>query len=61
MRTKPIAVLFTLLFSLLLTATVNGQATGGLSGTINDTNGALVPGVNVIVKNSATNLTRNVT
>lgn len=61
MRTKPIAVLFTLLFSLLLTATANGQATGGLSGTINDTNGALVPGVNVTVKNSATNLTRNVT
>lgn len=61
MRSKYVAVLFTLLFSLLLTVTSFGQATGGLSGTINDTNGALVPGVNVTVKNMATNLTRHTT
>src|SRR5687767_6789072 len=61
MRSRSTAVFFALLFSVLFAPTAFAQATGSLSGTINDANGALVPGVNVTVRNAATNLTRNTT
>ena len=58
---KARASLFALFVGLLLSPTVLAQATGGLSGTVTDPNGALVPGANIAVKNVATNLTRNTT
>lgn len=61
MRSKFIAVFSALLITLAASSAVFAQATGTLSGSIADANGALVPGVNVTVKNAATNLTRNVT
>lgn len=61
MKSKFIAVSFALLFGVLGTVTAFGQATGSLGGTITDSNGALVPGVNVTIKNAATNQTRNTT
>ncbi|HLM01004.1 MAG TPA: carboxypeptidase-like regulatory domain-containing protein, partial [Pyrinomonadaceae bacterium] len=48
-------------FTFLLTQSVFAQATGSLSGTVKDPNQAVVPGVVVTVKNSATNLTRTAT
>lgn len=61
MRSKFTALLYTLVISLAASSAVFAQSTGTLSGSISDANGALVPGVNVTVRNSATNLTRNVT
>jgi len=61
MRSKFTALLFALLISLAASSAVFAQTTGTLSGSIADANGALVPGVNVTVKNTATNLTRNTT
>src|SRR5688572_2743572 len=55
------AVLFALFFYQLIAPAAFGQATGGLSGTVTDPNGALVEGANIGVKNTATNLTRNTT
>lgn len=48
----------TLIFVLALAPAVFGQVTGGLSGTVKDQNDAVIPGVNVTVTNTATNLTR---
>jgi hypothetical protein len=45
--------------SLLFISNVFAQATGSLSGTVKDQNGAIVQGATVSVKNSATNLTRS--
>jgi hypothetical protein len=61
MKSKFTAVFFSLLLGLLSSTVVFAQASGTLSGTISDANGALVPGVNVTIKNAATNLTRNTT
>ena len=61
MRSRSTAVFFALLLGLFVAPAAFAQATGALSGTINDVNGALVPGVNVTVRNAATNLTRNTT
>ncbi len=47
--------------SFLFAINVFGQATGGLSGTVKDQNGDLVPGAAIEVKNAATNLTRSTT
>jgi len=44
--------------SLLFIANAFAQASGSLSGTVKDQNGAIVQGASVTVKNSATNLTR---
>ena len=59
MRSKFKALLFALLVGLAASSAVFAQATGGLSGIVTDANGAVVPGVNVTIKNSATNLTRH--
>src|SRR5688572_29403661 len=49
-----------LIFLLLFVAAGSAQATGGLTGTVSDPNGAVVQGASVHVVNSSTNLTRNV-
>src|SRR5688572_29977870 len=61
MRSKLSAMLFALFFGLLLAPAAFAQATGGLSGTVTDANGAVVQGANIAVKDMATNLTRNTT
>lgn len=43
-----------------MASSTSAQATGGLTGIVHDPNGAVVQGVSVTVKNTATNLTRNV-
>jgi hypothetical protein len=48
----------TIIFTLVLAPAVFGQATGVLSGTVKDPNGAVIPAATVTVKNTATNLTR---
>ncbi len=60
MKSNFIAKCLTLVFALMLVPSVFAQATGGLSGTVSDPNGAIVQGANVTVKNVATNLTRNI-
>ena len=60
MKRKFFAILLTLTATSFFTSVVYGQATGGLSGVVKDQNGALVQGVNITVKNLATNLSRNV-
>lgn len=50
---------FLVLFvGLVFIATASGQVNGTLSGTVFDPNGAVIPGVTVMVRNEATNLTR---
>lgn len=49
------------IIAIFLAPNLYAQATGGLSGTVKDQNGAVVPGVNIKVINSATNLTRSTT
>lgn len=52
-------VVLTLLF-LVFTQSAMAQATGGLTGTVKDPNGAVVQGASVSVKNINTNVTRDV-
>jgi hypothetical protein len=59
MRSKFRGVLMALFFGSLLTTAAYAQATGGLGGTVTDANGAVVQGANIVVKNTATNLTRS--
>jgi hypothetical protein len=47
-----------LVVALLFVQSAFGQATGNLSGTVEDATGALIPGVTVTVKNKATNQSR---
>lgn len=61
MRSKFSAMFTALLFVLTVSVSAYAQSTGSLTGTISDSNGAVVPGVNVTVKNASTNLTRSVT
>lgn len=61
MRSKFTALFFALILGLLSSSVVFAQATGSLSGTIADANGAVVPGVNVTIKNEGTNQVRNTT
>ena len=61
MRTKFFSISFGLIFALLTVPTAFAQATGSLSGTVTDANGALVQGANITVKNTGTNFTRNTT
>ncbi|MBC7899605.1 MAG: TonB-dependent receptor [Saprospiraceae bacterium] len=61
MRLNLISKLFILIFAAMLAPAAYAQTTGTLSGTVKDQNDAVVPGVNVTVNNSATNLTRNTT
>jgi hypothetical protein len=60
MQSKFFAKFLTIAFALLLSQSVYAQSTGSLSGTIGDPNGAIVQGVSVTVKNTSTNLIRNV-
>lgn len=61
MKSRLIIKFLTLALALIAVPFIFAQATGNLSGSITDQSGALVPGVAVTVKNSATNLTRTVT
>lgn len=61
MRSNLITGFITAVFAIVLAPAAFAQATGGLAGTVTDQNGAIVQGANVTVKNTATNLTRNVT
>ena len=61
MRTKFFSISFGLIFALLTVPAAFAQATGSLSGTVTDANGALVQGANITVKNTGTNFTRNTT
>jgi hypothetical protein len=57
-----VAVLSVLLISFLVCVSAYGQVAGAtLSGTVNDTSGAVVIGAQVSIKNSATGVTRAVT
>ncbi len=60
MKPNFIAKCLTLAFALIVAPSVFAQATGSLSGTVSDPNGAVVQGANITVKNVATNLTRNI-
>jgi Carboxypeptidase regulatory-like domain len=59
MKSKIISSLLAVFAFTMFAPSIFGQATGGLSGTVTDPNGAVVQGVNVTVKNTGTNLTRN--
>lgn len=59
MKPNFISMCLTVIFALAAVPGVFAQATGGLSGTVSDPNGAVIQRANVIVKNNATNLTRN--
>ncbi|MGD9629489.1 MAG: TonB-dependent receptor [Pyrinomonadaceae bacterium] len=61
MRSKFTAMFTALFIGLAASSAAFAQATGTLTGSIADANGALIPGVNVTIKNAATNLTRNTT
>ena len=51
-----------LTFLIALTASAQSQiTTGTIRGTIQDANGAVVPGANVEIKNVDTNISRNLT
>ena len=58
MHSKLSVKFFTIILTFVLAPAVFGQATGGLSGTVSDPNGAIIQGATVTVKNTATNLTR---
>ncbi|MGD9561836.1 MAG: carboxypeptidase regulatory-like domain-containing protein [Pyrinomonadaceae bacterium] len=58
MKAKLISTVF---LSLFFTAAAFAQATGGLTGTVTDQNGAVILGADITVTNTATNLTRNTT
>lgn len=57
-----LAVIFTLAFSLIVSAPTHAQVTGAtLTGTIRDTSGAVVPNALVSIRNPATGSSRDVT
>src|SRR5881296_137580 len=57
-----LAVCFVLAFTLFPAVPTNAQVTGAtLSGTVTDTSGAVIPGVTISIKNTATGIVRNVT
>lgn len=61
MRSQILVSLCTLIIGFVIVPSVLGQATGGLTGTVTDTNAAIVQGANIAIKNVATNLTRHTT
>ena len=61
MRANFISLLIAAFTLVLITVPAHAQATGGLSGTVADPNGAVVQGANVTAKNTATNFMRNTT
>ncbi len=58
MHSKLREKLLILAFTLFLAVGSYAQSAGSLSGTVKDQNGALIPGVNITVRNAATNLSR---
>ncbi|MBK7932708.1 MAG: TonB-dependent receptor [Acidobacteria bacterium] len=61
MKSNLIARFITIVFAMMIVPAAFAQATGGLSGTVADSNKAVIQGANVTVKNLATNFTRNTT
>src|SRR5687767_10114627 len=61
MSSKLLTAFLTTILAIILAPAAFAQATGGLSGTVADPNGAVVQGASVTVKNTATNFTRNTT
>ena len=61
MKPSLIQKLLLLVFSLALAPAAFAQSTGALSGTVTDSNGAVVQGVNITVQNASTSLKRNTT
>jgi outer membrane receptor for ferrienterochelin and colicin len=61
-RLQSIIASLALVFSVALTASAQSQiTTGTIQGTVEDANGAVVPGANVEIKNIETNISRNLT
>ncbi len=61
-KTKVFLFLVTMLFSVLFVSSINAQSgTTGISGTVTDQNGAVVPGATVKLTNAATGFNRSVT
>lgn len=58
MKTKFAAKLLAVAFALFAIPNAFAQSTGGLTGTVADTNGAVIQGASVTVKNNATNFSR---
>src|SRR5688572_30243219 len=61
MSSKLLTAFLTTILAIILAPAAFAQATGRLSGTVADPNGAVVQGASVTVKNTATNFTRNTT
>ncbi len=61
MKSNLIARFITIVFAMMIVPAAFAQATGGLSGTVADSNKAVIQGANVTVKNLATNFSRNTT
>ena len=59
MKTKFAAKLLTLVFALFAIPSAFAQSTGGLTGTVSDSTGAVIQGASVTVKNTATNFSRS--
>ena len=61
-KTKVFLFLVTMLFSVLFVSSINAQSgTTGISGTVTDQNGAVVPGATVKLTNAATGFNRSLT
>ncbi|MBK8813927.1 MAG: TonB-dependent receptor [Acidobacteria bacterium] len=58
MRFSQVLRLFSMVFVLTLTQNALAQATGSLTGTVKDPNGAVVQGATIVAKNKATNQSR---
>ena len=58
MQSKFIEKLLIAVFVVLFSQAAFAQATGGLSGTVKDPNGAVIQGATIVVKNTATNFSR---
>jgi hypothetical protein len=58
MKTKFATKLLAVAFALFAIPSAFAQSTGGLTGTVSDSNGAVIQGASVTVKNNATNFSR---
>lgn len=60
MRSKIFSLILSFAVLVIATSALFAQATGTLSGTVRDANGAVIQGAAVTIRNTATNVTRNV-